>query len=217
MTNPANELENFILQRLQKLGMSKAELMRRAELSRTVYYNLIAGNTNQARLSTVFKLADALKLHPMRILRLIVKDMEALSHTEATTLYKCDVTGFVQDVTIPDNALVAVNQVFVKTWEIQNLGKVPWIGRQLICVDEPVQHVAQAGIAPFQSGLLVPDNRCIVIPDTLPEAHVLLSVQFTAPAHPCTVVSYWKMVDEEGKLCFPDNQGLYAQVKVMAI
>lgn len=73
MTKPTNELENFILQRLQKLGMSKAELMRRAGLSRTVYYTLIANRTDQTRLSTIFKLADALKLHPMTLLWRMVK------------------------------------------------------------------------------------------------------------------------------------------------
>jgi hypothetical protein len=51
----------------------------------------------------------------MTVLRHTVKDMETLSHKALTTLYKCDVTGFVQDATIPDNALVAAGQVFMKT------------------------------------------------------------------------------------------------------
>jgi len=38
----------------------------------------------------------------------------------------CDNAAFVKDVTFPDGSTVAPGQVFVKTWEFQNLGPCTW-------------------------------------------------------------------------------------------
>jgi transcriptional regulator with XRE-family HTH domain len=217
MANASDDLETFILQRRAKLNISVVELARKAGVTRTTYYKLMKGETEQAKLGTILQLANALEVHPLALLRRMLKDYGALSHTPGTTLYPCDVTGFVQDVTFPDNSLVLVGQVFEKIWEIQNLGKVPWIGRRLVCVDEAVNLRIQSGIAPYQPCLLIPAECSVTIPDTLPEKCVTLSVTFTAPEYPGTFLSYWKMVDADGRFCFPECQGLCCQVKVVAI
>lgn len=216
MPTYSDEFDVFVEQRLRELGLSKSEMMRTAELSRTVYYKLASGQTEQARVGTILKLAYALKVHPFFLFRRIIKDLEPLSHSEPT-LYKCDATGFVRDVTIPDNTLVTAGQVFEKVWEIQNLGVVPWFGRRLVCVDAPVNTTIASEVMPPRDYTLLPAEQSIAIPDTLPEERVMLAMTFTAPVFPCSVLSYWKMVDKEGRLCFPANQGLYCQVQVLGI
>lgn len=209
-----NSIEYFIQQRMRKLDLNISELMKQAGLSRTVYYNLVQGKTEQIRLGTVIKLAQVLKVHPVTLLRQVLHNFETISHTK--TLYKHDVTGFIQDLTYPDNTLVFAGQTFEKQWEIQNLGREPWIGRRLQCMDSELNNSSSNPESP-ELAMLQPATRSIEIPTTQPQQHVILSVTFTAPEHPGTVLSYWKMVDAQGRLCFPDNRGLSCQVQIIAL
>ena len=47
--------------------------------------------------------------------------------TPSPTVQKCEDLAFVEDVTIPDDTQMAVNQHFTKTWRVQNNGSCTWI------------------------------------------------------------------------------------------
>lgn len=64
---------------------------------------------------------------------------------------------------------------------------------------------------------LRPDHSILPIPNTQPGETVELSVDFTAPSTPCTVISYWKMLNPEGQFAFPASKGLWVKVRVTGV
>ncbi len=211
------EFAEYFDKRIKELGLSRCEIAEQTGVSRQMLYNLTKGLTGEAKISNVVAIARVLKVHPVYLFRLLLSQTEFPKYISVTR-YKGDATGFIADVTISDNSSVLVNQVFIKTWEIQNIGHVDWVGRQLLCVDKPVDHLpAGSFVAPNTQRGLMPTQRMIAIPETLSGQTVRLSVEFTAPPYPCSVLSYWKMVDAQGEFCFPQSEGLSCQVQVVAL
>jgi len=117
-------------------------------------------------------------------------------------LIPCDDSRFIADVTIPDGTAVRAKHTFVKTWEIENSGLVPWQGRFL-----------------QRQGLLQGPGLCtsvprVPIPTTLPGHDVKISVTFTAPSLPGSCRVDWKMTDKAGQPYFPGLGGLYVVVNI---
>ena len=71
--------------------------------------------------------------------------------------------------------------------------------------------------SPAQQRGLIPAQPELAIPHTCPGESIRLSVDFTAPPFPCSTISYWKMVDENGVFCFPKHEGLSCLVQVVAL
>jgi Ig-like domain from next to BRCA1 gene/Helix-turn-helix domain len=90
--------------------------------------------------------------------------------------------------------LIACGERFSQTWRIRNAGVVPWVGRQL------ERQGPRAG-----PGLIVSERR-YPIPDTAPGEIATIQVDLTAPTYDCSTIAYFKMVDADGQLCFPDHQ-----------
>jgi len=117
-------------------------------------------------------------------------------------LIPCDDSRFVADVTIPDGTTVRAGQEFVKTWEIQNTGLVPWQGR----------FMQRQGVMSGQ-GLCTSASR-VPVPTTMPGQDAMITVTFTAPNLPGSCRVDWKMTDKDGRLYFPYLGGLYVTVNV---
>jgi hypothetical protein len=115
-----------------------------------------------------------------------------------------DRSRFIADATIPDGTSVKTNETFVKVWEIQNSGTVPWYGRYLQREDLP----------PAPGSCRTPDR--VPIGNTLPNERVKISVTVTAPDRPGSCMVKWKMVDEQGRLFFPSSRPVYFLVTVVA-
>lgn len=115
-----------------------------------------------------------------------------------------DQSRFITDVTIPDGTRVATNETFIKVWEIENSGTVPWHNRYLEREDLP----------PAPGNCRTPDR--IMIGDTLPNQRVKISVTATAPDRPGTCMVRWKMVDDTGELFFPSSRPVFFLVEVVA-
>ena len=192
----------------EKIGMSRQGLVKLLKL-----------NGEKSELITLIKLANAVEVHPFVLLRLIFDKFINKEFVTTGAIHLHDATGFISDVTIPDGMTIFANAVFVKTWQIQNVGSVAWTDRILVCVDEKIEFVRRATdfAAPIAKRGLIPTQGSIPIPETLPGQSVELSVQFTAPVYPGTQISYWKMVDSNGKFCFPKSEGLSCVVKVITI
>jgi hypothetical protein len=123
----------------------------------------------------------------------------------------------VSDVTFPDGALVLPNQRFTKVWELQNVGKVAWKNRYLQCMDEEIVVTARTGEVIELGQNLIPDTHRVAVPPTEAGDSVRISVNFTAPIQPMTVLSYWKSVYEDGTLCFPKSMGVWCKVRVTTL
>jgi hypothetical protein len=125
-----------------------------------------------------------------------------IATTVNTFLKHYDDSAFVADVSVPHGSLIRTNDRFIKTWELENTGLTTWKDRRL----------REENSVP---GGLVPDNPLIPIPLTKPGQRVRISATFTAPQYPSTCESIWKMVDENGRYCFPHKVAVNCCVKVV--
>ena len=112
-----------------------------------------------------------------------------------------DATAFVDD-TVPQGTLFKPGEMFAKTWRIRNCGTVPWHGRRL----------ERQG--PLTGPGLITSPKYVDIPDSEPGEIAEITVPLKAPGYDCTSIAYFKMVDEEGFLCFPDVHQLGLDVLV---
>ncbi len=117
-----------------------------------------------------------------------------------------DSSSFVSE-TIPDGSFVVTNEIFIKTWRLQNTGRTVWKNRFLVCQNYDENN---------KQNQLIPHCHKIPIPTTHIGEVVDLSVTFTAPIIPAKVISYWKMTDKDGELCFPNSMGIYVEVQVIS-
>lgn len=119
-----------------------------------------------------------------------------------SSLIPRDSTEFVKDITFPDNSPVKPGQRFIKKWEIKNIGKVRWVGRDLIPDG-------------FATGTCAYPSR-VLVPTTDPGHSVVISVPVTAPSTPQLCMVTWKMVSPAGVLYFPGYGGIWFEVKVIS-
>ncbi len=213
-----NMLVAFIRQRARQKGLSVSDICKSAGRSRQTFYALSESRERLPDLETLIDFAIAIDVHPMRLVQLVFEDHHGAFCRRRERGLPSDVSQFVRDVTIPDGTMVMAGARFVKTWEVQNVGKTVWHDRFLKCMDEElVVMSADDGVELNVSPRLMPEVRCIPVPRTLPGGVAQLSVSFRAPSIPGTCVSYWKSVGAEGMLCFPDAVGLSVQVRVMTM
>jgi transcriptional regulator with XRE-family HTH domain len=131
-----NDLGDYIRRRAYTLDMSLTETASRAGITRQALYKLLDDRVVEARLSTLVKLAHALNVHPLMLIRRLFSTRQFPSTVSSDSTYPNDNAGFVRDITFADNTIVPVNHEFDKIWEIQNLGEVEWIDRKLACMDD---------------------------------------------------------------------------------
>jgi Ig-like domain from next to BRCA1 gene len=208
-------LDSYIRNRTNALGLTLTEVCRQARISRQSFYALKLVPKRLPDLDTVVRLAEVLHVHPLRLLHLMF-DRVSL-HESAQKAKRGDQSAFVADVTFPDGAMVLPKQTFTKTWSLQNVGTVPWENRYLQCIDEEVVVTTRAGEVLKMAENLKPHSQRVTVPYTKPGDLVQISVNFTAPSKPATVVSYWKSVFEDGTQCFPKASGLSCVVRVTAL
>jgi transcriptional regulator with XRE-family HTH domain len=209
-------LKPFVEQRAQALGLTLSELCRRADISRQTLYSLLHDTQRLPTLDTVMAVAQALQVIPLRLLQLLC-EQHAKTRPRSqrrVRVLRGDQSAFVRDVTYPDGELVLPGQRFLKVWELQNVGEVPWDNRWLRCVDEELVVYSRSGELLRLAQNLTPSVQAIRVPRTLPGQTVQLCVEFTAPLHPGTVMSYWRSTHDDGQLCFPSSRGMWVKVQV---
>ncbi|WP_328606447.1 NBR1-Ig-like domain-containing protein [Amycolatopsis sp. NBC_00345] len=116
---------------------------------------------------------------------------------------KGDNTKFVGDVTVPDGTTVRAGVTVLKVWEIENAGSIPWHERYLQRMDQP----------PAPGTCRTPDR--VLIGDTPPGDHVMISVPVTAADKPGRCWIGWKMVDAAGREFFTTRRPVYVLVTVV--
>ena len=208
----------YLTQRAKKLGLTKKALAERAKISRQELYKLLNRDIQEAKLSTLIGLAKALEVHPIELIRKIFWEIKRPESSRKSKYYG-DYSGLVTDVTVPDNSIVTAGSVFEKIWRINNLGPVVWENRRLVCIDDEIILFRKQGddLIPLERDYLVPMEKEVPIATTGPGETVEIKVTFRAPILPCTTISYWKMVDENGDYCFPQLEGVWCKVHVVAI
>ncbi len=87
-------------------------------------------------------------------------------------------------------------EVFEQTWTIRNSGTASWQGRRL----------ERQG--PLTGPGLISSARFYDLPDTEPGEIAAPTAVLKAPTYDCSSIAYFKMIDNKGRLCFPDNYQL---------
>lgn len=213
------DLAYFLRRRMGELRLSNSDVATRAKISRQTWYRLLNAEVDEAKLSTMSRLANALNVHIMTLLRIYYdgKCLDRMApHAVGAKKYA---SGFVADINYPNNSIVNINEEFTKTWEIINLGRSAWHDLYLQCMDEHLEVRPLVNCSDLKGMYhpcrLMPHATRIAIPETQSGQAIQLSVTFRAPAQPCSVISFWQAVDAEGNLMFPNQPSLQCQVKVV--
>ncbi|MDT8909504.1 NBR1-Ig-like domain-containing protein [Amycolatopsis sp. PS_44_ISF1] len=114
-----------------------------------------------------------------------------------------DNSKFIADVTVPDGTPVRAGVTVLKVWELQNTGSIPWHERYLRRMDVP----------PAPGACRTPER--VLIGDTAPGDHVMVSVPVTASDQPGRCWIGWKMVDASGREFFTTRRPVYVLVTVV--
>lgn len=210
-------LSSYVDARTKALGLSQLELCRRAGISRQTLHSMLASTGRLPSLQSVMALAGGLRVHPIRLLQLICDDHVPSGLPEHAQALRGDQSAFVRDVSFADGEIVRPGQRFTKIWEMQNVGQVAWTDRYMHCMDEELVVQLRSGETLRMAQNLTPAVCRFPVPTTLPGETVQLSVEFTAPLIPGTVLSYWKSHHADGSLCFPGASGLWVKVQVLAM
>lgn len=210
------DLANYLRQRAVSKGISDSELARRTNISRNALIKILNAEVKSPELTTLANLAYALDELPWRLVSLFLAGTSVPCRNEWKSRTKKDDSRFIRDVNYADGSMVKLGQQFTKTWEIANAGETAWLGRKLVCQDKNHMLYKKTGseFIPIDY-FLTPKQVEIPIPETMPGKTVALSVDFQAPNSPTLVVSHWKMIDQEGQLCFPEMLGLRCCVNVI--
>lgn len=216
----ASDLANFIKSHLQRNGLSVTELARQAGLTRQSLHSFLQGQIEQTRLATFSQIAEALKIHPIDLLRIFFARWPFSTNLPSDKLchqIPGDNISFIGDITYPDFSRVKIGQSFEKTWEIRNSGSVVWENRRLVCLDNLVEVRFAQGqqLDIYHYGLISLSGPVITLPLIRPQESYRVSIPFLAPQTPCTTISWWKMQDIHGHCCFPHTSGLYCLVDVV--
>ena len=216
-----------MLQRARQMGMSLSDLASRAGITRAYLHRLTLGETPNPGIRTLQGIARALQVPPSAIYRAFTDPvfLERSPTIRYTGLPEAqggsgaaDAMMFVSDVTIPDHSVVLPGERFTKIWAIQNVGDIPWEGRQLQRADDELvvsMRNPLGELQPLLDSHLASLGRVIPIPDTQPGQMVELSVEFAAPTENCSVASIWRITDSEGRPCFSPRCFLQVIVTVV--
>jgi transcriptional regulator with XRE-family HTH domain len=113
-----------------------------------------------------------------------------------------DASTFLGD-TIPHGTLMSPGQLFEKRWRIENSGTIPWQGRRL---ERQGPHTGPG---------LISSLRFYDVPDTQPGETIEITAPLKAPTYDCASIAYFKLVDSQGRLYFPDNYQLGLDILVL--
>lgn len=215
----AEQFANYLRRRIREKELSISETAKRAHISRATLNKYLNQEVEDGKISTFIMLGRVLGDHPLTLLSIFFQgwDFAKTNPSRTKSVHAGDDIGFIADIDCPDNYPVAREAVFKKTWELKNMGTVPWENRRLVCIDENLNvSSAKSGLQDHRYTGLTPLEREIEVPLTKPMEHVQLTVHFKSPNYPGTMVSHWKMIDEKGEFLYPDSLGLFCQVHVLA-
>lgn len=208
----AVDLATYIRARLHELKKTTTAAAKQSGISRQTWHKLLRADISEARISTLTAVANTLDTHVLSMLRIYFNGQELPVDSSLAEETKAFASGFIADITHPDGSEVKAGETFEKVWEVANLGTEAWIGWKLTCIDDELR--AEKPDRKDLEYSLTPQTTEISIPDTHPGEHVRLHVTLTAPDHACTAVSYWKSVNADGEVVFPNLSGLYCLVNV---
>ncbi|WP_019520606.1 NBR1-Ig-like domain-containing protein [Faucicola boevrei] len=209
-----NVFLNYLRQYCNQHNLTFIEFCKKVGIRRSTMYDLIAVNSNP-KIGYFIQLGEAMGVHPLVLLNLKWSMLSFHTKSEQVESFNKqlnDASAFIGE-TIPDGTIMPAGAKFSKTWTIQNVGKTTWEGRKLVYQNAPMQNQYPNSTLLEEHQLIVVE-KSINIVKTLPQQTVTLEAVCIAPKIAGHYIAYWKMVDNHGKLCFPDGVGLSLSIIV---
>jgi hypothetical protein len=122
-----------------------------------------------------------------------------------TAVSYCDWVKFIKDVTIPDGTQLSTNEVFTKTWRLQNRGTCTWTPDYMLVYTSGSQMGPTTAVR--LNGYVAPGQT------------VDVSVTLTAPASVGSYTGYWMLRNPSGNLFGAGNkanEAFYVEIKTKA-
>lgn len=210
MSPMTTNFECYIRQICRQKNLSLEQLSAMAGFTRGTLYNIFA--SDNPKISQLIALSSVLGVHHYDLIRLTWNKFAPISAANQPS----DAGGFL-DETIPDGTLIAPASVFEKTWTIQNIGDVAWVERYFLQLDAPyrqdflAEHSDGADVHDYQ---FVAHEKLIALPTIAAGEIYTLKATYTAPKVTGRYISYWRMVDKHGRLCFPNSVALSVSILV---
>lgn len=203
------DLADFVRQQARLQNINDSELARRSKISRVALLKILNVEVKCPEIHTVANLAYAIDEHPFRLVSLFLAGAPTPSRSDWNRNEKKDSSHLIRELTYANGPPVAAEQKFTRVWELANVGRIPWLGRKLVCQTSEFILYKKVGdeFVPFDCAV-TPEITELPIPDTMPGETVTLEVGFSAPTALACQPAYWKMVGRDGNLSFPELEGL---------
>jgi hypothetical protein len=125
-----------------------------------------------------------------------------VAFTPTDTPVPCNLAGFIADVTVPDDTIMAAGQNFTKTWRLRNIGTCTWTSSYSVSFINGDAMGVASGYSQSLTAVPVP-----------PGGTVDISVNLTAPSSSGTYTGRWS-IREPGGQTFGTN--FIVKIKVIA-
>lgn len=208
------QLHGLLIRRARELGKTLKTMAAEAGLARSCLYKIADGTTRDPSVQTLLRLAAAMEVSPIALIRLY-GDLNAPTSGRQARYSSSkhalgiddsrDVVLLNADVTIPHFAVVNGGEVFEKIWEIQNAGAAFWSERRLVRVDNLTSRSGESPVEELVSPsrlYLASWDKVIRIPNTPPGGVVRIATSFSAPKVKCSIASVWRIEDQAGHFCY---------------
>lgn len=217
---PGPAFGRLLQRRLRALGLTQTEVAARAGMPRAYVYRLCQGGVPNPGVLTLERLALALQVPAAALVRLWLQG--AAGPARSPLVFEApgnpqDRMMFLDNVTVPDHALVMPGERFTKTWALQNVGATAWPARRLVRCDEALvvaRRERSGALAPMLDAYLSSLERMVEVAPTPPGAVAEISVDFGAPLENCTVASVWRLETGHGQPCYAERCFLQVIVTV---
>lgn len=185
----SENLADYLRMKVGEMRKSNTEIARQAGISRRTWYRLLNADVEEARLSTLIKLASVLDTSVVNLLGIYYGGKAFNKLPKVNLLNEQVASG------VPDNSIVNIGEEFTKTWEVINLqGDNYWKDLSLCCIDDQLEVRMKAGSdSAVQSprGLFA-RKKHVDVSFTPLGKKALISVKFKAPNKACTTISHWR-------------------------
>ena len=165
----------------------------------------IPTQVGNAIISVVAKDAKGNTSEPVSILVLVVQSISEIAETPTPTITATTETlpqtptqteegactksaSFIDDITIPDNSILAPGSSFTKIWRIRNTGTCDWVSYQFIHASGDLMGSSSSQALPVISSTSVAD----------------ISVDLVAPVSPGTYTTSWRIRAADGTVFGPE-------------
>lgn len=184
----AEDLALFLRHKMGEQRTNNIDIVRRSNISRRTWYRLLNADIEEAKLSTLIKLANTLDTGVTQLLEVYFEGSPLSKHVNKP---RSEIINPNLDITtnLPCNSLVSKNQKFTKTWIVKNRSQEHWKGFTLNCIDDISDTENKENGTLIQR--LKSEQAYYVVPDTNAGDAAIVSVNFIAPGEVCTTQSNW--------------------------